>query len=860
MTFEKTYLKDYKSVPYTIHSLHLTFDLHESETRVRAEWEYSGDGSPLVLNGEDMELISVTVNGETATYEVDKETLTLLQLPEKGTVVVENLINPKANTKLEGLYMSSGMFCTQNEAQGFRRITYFLDRPDVLTTYTTKVIAKKSEMPVLLSNGNCIESGDLENGKHFATWHDPHPKPCYLFALVAGDLEFIEDSFTTCSGKKVQLRIYSEQKYLSRLTFSMDALKRSMKWDEDRFGLEYDLDIFMIVAVDAFNAGAMENKGLNIFNTIAVLCDKDTTTDENAIYVERVVAHEYFHNWTGDRVTCRDWFQLTLKEGLTVFRDQEFTADMHSAAVKRIEDVINLRTRQFPEDAGPTSHPIKPESYIEINNFYTSTVYEKGAEIIRMIQTLIGRDGFRKGMDTYFKLYDGQAVTTEDFIHAMEEGASFDLTQFRRWYSQNHTPVLHVETSYDPVAKEATLEVSQKLLQERAQKPFFMPFVIGLVNCDGKELHAETLILKEETQRFVFKNIDETPLFSLNRGFSAPVILETNQKEEELLALFAHDPDPFSRFEAGQSIVKKRLLHAIDANVTEGEMILGAKFIQAAHEVIQDTTIDNAFKALLLTIPSETELHVHQEVIDFDRTHQVRKAAIKAIAEAHKDSIYTLYTETKAVRDYSFDDQEIARRKLQGRLLSFIAVLEDADTIAEHFEKADNMTDSLSSLMLLSSIESDHRNKALSAFYDRWHSDMNTFTKYCSAIASSSCSDTLARVKELIEDDAFDFTIPNIVRAALFVFSGNHIHFHNKDGSGYEFMADMLLKIDAINPAVAARVSSGFRKYGKLDALRKEKMRAQLERMLAHDGLSQNLYEQLSLSLGVPEKESFCAK
>jgi|GEM_PF-87980 len=849
MSYQTTYLKDYRKPDYTITDVALIFELDATKTRVtntiKVARQLEGANN-LVLHGEDIELESVHINGEKASYDLDTEKLTIHNVPEACEITIVNFTNPKANSRLEGLYMSSGMFCTQNEPNGFRRITYYLDRPDVMAKFTTKIIADKGNFPILLSNGNCIDSGDLDSGNILATWEDPFPKPSYLFALVGGDLEHIEDSFTTASGRNVALRIYSEEKYLGRLSHAMESLKKSMKWDEERFGLEYDLDIFMIVAVDSFNAGAMENKGLNIFNTSCVLADPKTETDDNFLRVEGVVAHEYFHNWTGDRVTCRDWFQLTLKEGLTVFRDQEFSSDMNSRGVKRIEDVIEMRNRQFPEDAGPTSHPIKPDSYIEINNFYTATVYEKGAEVIRMIHTLIGEELFRKGIDTYFSLYDGQAVTTEDFVHAMEVASGKDLTQFRRWYHQNHTPVIDIKTQYDEPTGTAYLTIRQLKLHDREQEPYHMPLSIALLDKNGSIIREDVLEVTEEAQNFSFENLTDQPVFSINRNFSAPVIIHSDQTEADYAHLLAHEKDPFSKWEAGQQLALERIHVALQEGTLDGRAIAGEAFTQAYGTLLRDTTLDPAFKALALSLPTETEIALSYETIDFDAIHQVREALLHHLSVTYQDEIHQQYQGFTSEGEYAPTPDQVGNRKLRLFLLSLIRRTGDVQTVYNHYRNAENMTDRFGALAQITHFEGEEKEAAFADFYEQAKQDLLTFNKYLVATAVSSAPGTLERVKKVVTDPVYDMNIPNMNRSLLVAFTQNYPRFHAADGSGYTFLCDMLLQLDKINPAGAARVASGFKLYKKLDPVRHEQMGSQLKRMIETDTLSENLYEVVS--------------
>ncbi len=623
-------LNEYKTPNYQVQTIDLTVTLHNTETHVYSKMKILRSEhnvvSPLVLNGEELLLKSIIINGKklnATDYTLESDLLKIHDVPADFTLEIENTINPEANKTLDGLYKSGSIFCTQNEPEGFRRITYYIDRPDNMAKFTTKIIADKLLYPVLLSNGNPIARGELDNGQHFVTWEDPFKKPSYLYALVAGDLGSIKDTYKTSSGRTIALEIYCDKGNENKCHFAMESLKKSMKWDEDRFGLEYDLDIYMIVAVDAFNMGAMENKGLNIFNSAYVLADQKSATDSNFYGIESVIGHEYFHNWTGNRVTCRDWFQLTLKEGLTVFRDQEFSADMNSRNVERIQSVLGLRAAQFAEDAGPTSHPIKPETYMEINNFYTSTIYEKGAEVIRMIQTLLGVDGFRKGMDKYFELFDGQAVRTEDFIHAMSVANNhFDFTQFKNWYKQNGTPLLHATTKFDSDKKQFTLNLKQSLpANAKAEAlPYHMPIRVGLIGADGSDLVNKVLELKEFSQDFIFDNIATKPIASINRDFSAPVKLSSDLSFDDQIFLMANDSDAFNRFEAAQVVSLKILLGLVESARKNETLTLDPKYIAAFGKILNDNSIDEAFKALSMTLPAEGIIHQEQEVIYYPET------------------------------------------------------------------------------------------------------------------------------------------------------------------------------------------------------------------------------------------------
>ena len=651
------YLKDYQVSDYLISDIHLTFELDDTRTLVRTKLQIhrhpqAKGPAPLVLNGEELELVGLVLDGKklsSSDYKLEGDLLSIGDVPDKFELEVENYINPQANKALDGLYKSGTIFCTQNEPEGFRRITYYIDRPDVMAKFTTKIIADKKKYPVMLSNGNPIGEGELDNGRHWCEWQDPFPKPCYLYALVAGDLAMVRDSFTTRSGRKIDLRIYVDKGNENKCDHAMRSLIKSMKWDEEKFGLEYDLDIFMIVAVDAFNMGAMENKGLNIFNSAYVLADEASATDNNFLGIESVVGHEYFHNWTGNRVTCRDWFQLTLKEGLTVFRDQEFSADMNSRTVTRISDVSALRRAQFVEDAGPTSHPIKPDSYIEINNFYTATVYEKGAEVIRMIHSLLGPKGFRAGMDKYFELFDGGAVTTEDFVHAMSvANDNFDFDQFKRWYAQSGTPRLKARGKWDGSTNSYSLTLSQTCPAtpgQKEKKPFHMPVRVGLVGPDGSDMLSTMVELKDSEQTFKFDSIAAKPVLSINRGFSAPVILDVDLSDDDLAFLMGHDSDEFNRYEAGQMLGEKVLLGLINDQMSGKELKMNEAYAKAFGLLLLDSKVDPAFKALAISLPDEGMLHQKQETIDIFATKSVRDWFKKELATRYQAEFKKLYND-----------------------------------------------------------------------------------------------------------------------------------------------------------------------------------------------------------------------
>jgi len=867
------YLADYRAPDYLIHSIDLRFELDDEKTKVHSKLvvrraENAGN-APLVLHGEQMKLLSVTVDGNLLTdnqYDVNDKQLTIPSLPSPCILEISTEINPKGNTALDGLYKSSGIFCTQNEPEGFRRITYFLDRPDVMAKYTTTIVADKTRYPFLLSNGNLMGKGDLANGQHWAQWEDPFAKPSYLFALVAGDLGCIEETFITRSGRPIALKIYCDKGNEAKCHHAMSSLVKSMKWDEEVFGLEYDLDIYMIVAVDSFNMGAMENKGLNIFNTNCVMADAASATDENFTRVEKVIAHEYFHNWTGNRITCRDWFQLTLKEGLTVFRDQEFTADMGSRPVHRIEDVQSLREVQFAEDAGPMSHPIKPSSYIQINNFYTMTVYKKGAEVIRMIQKLIGPNNFRKGIDRYFELYDGQAVTTEDFMHAMELVSGKDLTQFKRWYSQSGTPRVNLTFTYDAPNKEFSMTVEQSCpptADEKIKEPFYFPFSVGFLNKNGEslsftlpgettKLHETTLRISEPKKTFVFENVESLPVPSVNRDFTAPIIVTAPYSRKDYAVLMAYDPNQFNRWDACQELASQVILEMVEDLHLGQDPNLDEDFVTAFGVILNDPSLDKAFKAKLLRLPSEEVLHQRQNEIDFDGIYLMREYAILELATRYEDQFYALYQECLNANEYSYDPLSVGNRALKNLCLAYLSsTYKEAyiELCAKQFEKGENMTDQFSALALLTNIDTPLRKKALEKFYADWKQDPLVMCKWLGVQALSKVDGTLEAVKGLIHSPIFDFKVPNLVRALFVSFIDNHVHFNENSGVGYEFLADTIIQLDPVNSQIAAKLAGGFKKYPKLDVLRKKVMKHQLERILAQKGISNNVYEIVSKTL-----------
>ncbi len=805
-------------------------------------------------------------------YQVAEESLTLQPDTASFTLDSTVVIHPESNTALEGLYKSGKMFCTQCEAEGFRKITYYLDRPDVMSTFTTTVSADKQAYPILLSNGNPIASGEEEDGRHWATWEDPFKKPAYLFALVAGDLWCVEDSFTTMSGRDVALRIYVEPENIDKCQHAMDSLKKSMKWDEEAYGREYDLDIFMIVAVNDFNMGAMENKGLNIFNSSAVLARAETATDAAHQRVEAIVAHEYFHNWSGNRVTCRDWFQLSLKEGFTVFRDSQFSADMNSPTVKRVEDVSYLRTHQFAEDAGPMAHSVRPESFIEISNFYTLTVYEKGAEVVRMIQTLLGEEGFRKGSDLYFERHDGQAVTVDDFVKAMEDANGADLTQFKRWYSQAGTPRLAVSERYDAAAKTYSLTFRQSCPPTPGQSeklPFVIPVSLGLLDGQGREIPlrlqdedaavgtTRVLAVEQAEQTFTFVEVPEQPLPSLLRGFSAPVKLEFPYSRDQLMFLMQHDSDGFNRWEAGQQLSVQVLQEMIGQHQRGEALQLDQRLVTALRSLLEDERLDPAMVAEMLSLPSEAYLTEISEVADVDAIHAARDFARQGIATALFDLFWKRYQANREVSrqtPYVAEASHFARRALQNIALSYLMLSGKSEVVeacVEQFDQADNMTERLTALAVL--VNSDfetERQQALDVFAEHFKDNPLVMDQWFSVQAGNTQPGGLERVQHLMQHPAFTLKNPNKVRALIGAFANqNLVNFHRADGAGYRFLADQVIVLNKLNPQIASRLLAPLTRWRKYDAARQGLMKAELERILAAGELSSDVYEVVSKSL-----------
>ncbi len=867
------HLKDYRPSSYLIDHLDLDVRLAQQRTRVRAKLQLrpnpdaeAGERT-LRLDGEELELTGLTLDDEVlpaGAYQVDDKSLTIHEPPARAfTLTIDTICDPSANTSLSGLYRSNSIYCTQCEAEGFRRITYYLDRPDVLAKYTTRIEARRSEAPVLLSNGNLIEAGDIEGTeRHYAVWQDPFPKPSYLFALVGGDLACVTDSFTTKSGREVKLDIYVEPGKEDRCDWAMTSLKASMRWDEERFGCEYDLDIFMIVAVSDFNMGAMENKGLNIFNDKYILARPDTATDQDYANIEAIIAHEYFHNWTGNRITCRDWFQLCLKEGLTVFRDQEFSSDLRSRPVKRISDVQQLRAHQFPEDAGPLSHPVRPNSYIEINNFYTATVYEKGAEVCRMLQTLLGEEGFRAAMDLYLERHDGDAATVDDFVTCMEEASGRDLSQFFLWYEQAGTPELAVTGAYDAANQRYELKVSQATGPSPGQptkKPFHIPIKLGLVSQSGTDLvlpNSETGLveLTQAEQTFTFEGISEEPVLSINRGFSAPVKITSNTSTEDLLFLLANDSDPFNRWEAGQICMKSWMTGLVDQARAGEELTQNADLTEALRKVITDDSLEDAFKVKLMSLPGESGIanHIGQN-IDPGAIHTAHRHAKHSLGESLKAELEAVYEACSDNGPYSPDAESAGRRALRNGALDYLvhgAPSQGIVLASRQAAESTSLNDTMAALLTLAPIGGEACSQALETFYEQHKNDHLLVDKWLMLNALSTQENALDDVRALTKHAAFSLTRPNKVRALIGTFAMmNPVKFNDPSGAGYGLVADIIVKIDEINPQVSARLSSCFKSWRMLEAGRREKAKAELERIAAHDPLSRDLGEMIARTL-----------
>lgn len=890
-----TYLKDYQPPNFTIESTDLVFDLYEDHATVEASLRFvrneqaaDPDADTLVLHGQDQVIQRLSIEQRELTasdYLLDDESLTIPDLKtllgndaHEFTLHIRTRIEPQNNTALEGLYKSRKMFCTQCEAEGFRRITYYLDRPDVMSRFTTTIKADRERYPVLLSNGNRVDSGELseDSSRHWVKWEDPFRKPSYLFALVAGDLVSLDDSFRTMSGRDIHLQIFVEEKDLDKCEHAMDSLKNAMRWDEEQYGREYDLDIFMIVAVDDFNMGAMENKGLNIFNTSCVLANPHTTTDMGFQRVEAVVAHEYFHNWSGNRVTCRDWFQLSLKEGFTVFRDSEFSADMGSRTVKRVEDVNFLKTVQFAEDAGPMAHSVRPDSYMEISNFYTVTIYEKGAEVVRMISLLLGPEKFRAGTDLYFQRHDGQAVTTEDFVKAMEDASGVDLSQFRLWYSQAGTPRLSISSDFNADQQTYTLTINQSCPDTPGQsgkQAMTIPLRLGLLSRDGQELSLvlagedagspvqdRVIEINAPAQTLCFTGIKAEPVPSLLRGFSAPVRLDYAYSRDDLYFLMVHDSDGFNRWNAAQLLAIDVIDELLETRAANRELQVPAVLLDAfgtvLDSVLANPELDKAMIAHLLSLPTESFLIQQASQADVEGIHEVREFIADELARVHHDKFATVYKDNDANWEFSVKAEAIARRSLKNLSLSYLMRSGDEDWVQRcywQFEGASNMTDQMAALRCLvnsrAETATDLGEKALTAFYDAWQHEALVVDQWFTVQATCGLPGTLNKVKALLQHPDFKITNPNKVRALIGAFCmQNHIGFHSADGAGYEFLADQVLKLDKLNPQIAARLLTPLTRWKKFAPQRQAQMQVQLRRIKAVDGLSPDVYEVVEKS------------
>ncbi|OCG06657.1 aminopeptidase N [Gilliamella sp. wkB178] len=862
------YRLDYKAPDFTITDIDLDFDLAPEVTTVTARSrviQKNNTANELILDGEDLKLISINIDEQPwHDYQITDTGLTIHNVPAEFTLTIVNEIKPIDNTALEGLYVSGDALCTQCEAEGFRHITYYLDRPDVLARFSTRITANKQNYPYLLSNGNRIAQGELTDGRHWVQWQDPFPKPCYLFALVAGYFDILKDHFTTQSNRKVDLEIYVDKGNLDRSHWAMTSLKNAMRWDEMRFGLEYDLDIFMIVAVDFFNMGAMENKGLNIFNSKYVLAKPETATDEDYIGIESVIGHEYFHNWTGDRVTCRDWFQLSLKEGLTVFRDQEFTSDLGMRAVKRINDVKLMRTIQFAEDASPMSHPIRPEQVIEMNNFYTVTVYEKGAEVIRMLHTLLGEEKFQAGMKLYIKRHDGSAATCDDFVAAMQDASGVDLTQFKLWYSQSGTPELTVTDSYDAQTKQYTLTVEQytPATQDQKQKQaLHIPLDIELYQHNGEVIalqsHGKTvhhvLNLTQTKQQFIFDNVPEQPIISLLRDFSAPVKLSYDYQDSDLIFLMQHASNAFSRYDAAQMLLAKYVRLNVNNYQQNKPQVLPESVIDAFRAVLLSATTNLALIAQILTLPSENELANLFTVVDPIAIYQVRHYLLTRFANELYDELNAVYQHNKT-GEYHINHADIAKRSLKNCCLALFAYADNKThanmLVSQQYYRANNMTDCLAALTSAVKAELDCRAELLTDFDNKWYQDGLVMDKWLALNATSPDKQVLSNVKKLLTHRSFTLSNPNRIRSLIGAFVNNNpVAFHAEDGSGYQFLVEILTELNQKNPQVAARLIDPLIRLKRYGEKRQQQMRHALESLLKIEHLSKDLYEKISKAL-----------
>ncbi len=857
------YLADYKTSDFDIQSVNLDFSLFDNQVIVTSKIVFHKTNKRvknLHLVGENLRLIGLSIDGKAYdNYECQNNGLTVRQVPQTFTLSTQVIIHPERNTLLEGLYRSNNIFCTQCEAEGFRHITYFLDRPDVMTEYRVRIEADKKRYPTLLSNGNFVAAGDLTGGRHFTEWHDPFAKPSYLFALVAGDLAVSEKTFTTASGREVLLQVFTEKAFADQSEYALGALERAMRWDEETFELEYDLERYMVVAIGDFNMGAMENKGLNIFNAKYVLATPETATDKDFLNIENIIGHEYFHNWTGNRVTCRDWFQLSLKEGLTVFRDALFSADMTTKGIKRLEEVRTVREHQFIEDQGPMSHPVRPDNYMEINNFYTLTVYEKGAEVIRMMYNLIGEANFKKGMKLYFERHDGQAVTVEDFVQAMSDASGHDLMgQFFLWYTQAGTPELKVSTTYDSKARTFKMHFEQYNAPTAGQddkKPLVIPITYRLFNQNGESMSSENVIvLDSESKTVEFGSIREKPVVSLLRNFSAPVIVKYEQNDDERHILVRHDDDLFVRFDAIQSLLKQVIANCLDKPLSKNKAAQQSveKIVQTLAFILSDDDTANAEKAELLQLPNLSVFFDLMDLVDIDILSEAVDGVYKTIAKQLKPELEAVLAKPAQydVQDLSFN--AMGERSYRNVCLGLLAKIADKAVLSQAkilFDESSTMTNKLAALSALNKKPNKARDEALSAFYEQFKDDPQVVDKWLALQASADFDETIETVKTLAKHKAFAMTTPNKVRALYGSFSHNLRQFHHNSGSGYQLLGEVTSQLDEINPSIAARMVTPLTQWRKFDKKRQELMRAELKKLLAKKSLSKDLYEIVSKSL-----------
>ena len=859
---EKKYLKDYQEPGFTIESIDLKFDIYDDFTKVTSNLKViknlniSDAKTPLIFNMKDLKVESVIADDIVlmpVEYKIENNTFVLARTPDKFNLEIVSIIEPDKNTSLEGLYQSGNIICTQCEAEGFRKITPFPDRPDVMAKFSCIITADKEKYPVLLSNGNKVGSGGLEKHRHYVKWEDPFRKPSYLFALVAGDLVLIKDKFVTCSDRVIDLHIYVEKENKDKCSHAMNSLKQSMKWDEERFDREYDLDLFQIVAVNDFNAGAMENKGLNVFNSKYILADSKTATDTDFFNIQRVIAHEYFHNWSGNRVTLRNWFQLSLKEGLTVFRDQEFSSDMHSRSVNRINNVKALRTLQFPEDSGPMTHPVRPPEYIEMNNFYTMTVYEKGAELVRMIFTMLGKELFKKGLNLYFEKYDGMAVTIEEFIGCMEDISKKDFSGFMLWYSQSGTPLVKIKRVYDNISKTLTIHFKQSCLPDKNQeikKPFLIPIKLGLLDGNGNDITdkaQDLFILNSAKETLVFDNVEDSCTPSFFREFSAPVKIKTDFTDDELAFIMANDSDDFNRWDASQEIYFNEIIKLTNNFKDIENQEISAYLLNAFNALLNDTVSDKAFIAKAISLPSEIEIGDKFDVINVDAIHVARNFLRKKLATKFKVVMDELINKCSGTDPEDISSAAMAQRDLKNVLLAYIGSIESEDiliTLFNDYQNASNMTDEVALFSILTDIDSPFKEKSVNVFYDKWRNNSLVLDKWFSIQAMSSTKDTLSNMYNLLEHSTFSIKNPNKVRSLIGVFAMfNPVNFHREDGKGYEFVGEQVKILDQINPQIASRIAATFNNRKRYDRIRNDLMKKQLQDIISQPKLSKNVYE-----------------